>query len=68
MTQKARAACSLFGLIGAAYAIIDENVDTIEEVFGEELAAPLRTFLEAIEDSSGDFKAAIDRLDEEAEE
>ena len=66
--QKIKAAYGMLGLIVAAYAIINENVDNIEDIFGECYTGPFRRFLDDCDDLIDDLKAEVERWEEEAEE
>ena len=66
--QKIKAAYGMLGLIGAAYAIINENVDNIEDIFGECYTGPFRRFLDDCDNIVDDLKSKVEHWEEEAEE
>lgn len=66
--EKIKNACGMLGLIGAAYSIIDENIDNIEDIFGECYTGPFRRFLKDCDELIDDLKAEVEHWEEEDEE
>lgn len=66
--QKTKAAYGALGLIGAAYAIIDETIDNIEHIFGECYTGPFRRFLDDCDALIDDLKAEVEHWEEEEDE